>query len=447
MINFYFDDIQELRNCFDSQEIFESGMYRITTSPFANAFRRLKQYYSGPNDGKSIIEFHGNTYDINLYGPNDKIDSSYIIPIGLNQSPNEWIGSYMDKKYENFKNLFDKLSDKSIEDLRSKKAFVMFDTSLEGYHIDHIFDYFYESATYRYISPSQVIYITGNSNIEERLEDWKSKNLGKTPIHVIPYSHFEFDISERRRNLEENQGYRLPSYLDQLNYKKENINNIKVYNFLNKKPREHRAWMYHTLKTWNLTEHGLISMNPIDTNEINIDFNIKSKKDIDYLNEDLPTYAYGVSNEIEKFSHYMYNFNEQSTLDSWFSIISETHFEDRQGTIFLSEKTFKPIACNHPFIILGNKHSLKKLRKLGYKTFHDLIDETYDELDSINRIDAIADIIRHFISRENKLEWFEWMEQKLKYNSMNLRFNALYNPPHGFHYVRNLLLDSNRIYV
>jgi len=60
-------------------------------------------------------------------------------------------------------------------------------------------------------------------------------------------------------------------------------------------------------------------------------------------------------------------------------------------TFYLTEKTLKPIAMGHPFIVLSTKHFLKNLRKLGFKTFGDFIDESYDECDNIaDRVEIIS---------------------------------------------------------
>ena len=45
---------------------------------------------------------------------------------------------------------------------------------------------------------------------------------------------------------------------------------------------------------------------------------------------------------------------------------------------FITEKTFRPIACGHPFIVLGNNNILKTLHDLGFETFGSLWDESYD---------------------------------------------------------------------
>lgn len=64
---------------------------------------------------------------------------------------------------------------------------------------------------------------------------------------------------------------------------------------------------------------------------------------------------------------------------SYISIVSETEVDS--GTLFFSEKTFKPIVAGHPFISMNGKHSLKHLQNLGYKTFSKWWDESYDEID------------------------------------------------------------------
>jgi hypothetical protein len=75
--------------------------------------------------------------------------------------------------------------------------------------------------------------------------------------------------------------------------------------------------------------------------------------------------------------------------NSYFSVVSETCFFDGVGRFF-SEKTFKPIVYQHPFILLAPARSLEFLKKLGYQTFHPFIDETYDTIeDDMDRMNAV----------------------------------------------------------
>ena len=71
--------------------------------------------------------------------------------------------------------------------------------------------------------------------------------------------------------------------------------------------------------------------------------------------------------------------NTEFFTDAYFNFVVETHFDN--NTCFLTEKTFKPILNLQPFIIAGNPGSLQLLKDLGYKTFEDVIRETYDDED------------------------------------------------------------------
>lgn len=48
--------------------------------------------------------------------------------------------------------------------------------------------------------------------------------------------------------------------------------------------------------------------------------------------------------------------------------------------IFITEKTFKPIAMQHPFIVYGNRGTLAVLKSWGFETFDNLWDESYDQV-------------------------------------------------------------------
>jgi hypothetical protein len=74
----------------------------------------------------------------------------------------------------------------------------------------------------------------------------------------------------------------------------------------------------------------------------------------------------------------------------------------------------------------GNKHSLKYLRDLGYRTFNGFIDETYDGLDTWDRYDAIVKEIFKIknMTQSQRLEWFMSMKDLLDYNFEVLKDNT-----------------------
>jgi hypothetical protein len=84
--------------------------------------------------------------------------------------------------------------------------------------------------------------------------------------------------------------------------------------------------------------------------------------------------------------------NINAHLDTFINIVTETLTDD--NIIFITEKTYKPIYVCQPFIIVGNAHSLKKLKELGYKTFDKWWDESYDEeMDFICRLKSIIKLL------------------------------------------------------
>jgi len=64
--------------------------------------------------------------------------------------------------------------------------------------------------------------------------------------------------------------------------------------------------------------------------------------------------------------------------DTNFSIVTDTRFVE-PDTLFLTEKIYKPMVYLHPFVYLGSCGALRHIQKLGFKTFHSIIDESYDE--------------------------------------------------------------------
>lgn len=107
--------------------------------------------------------------------------------------------------------------------------------------------------------------------------------------------------------------------------------------------------------------------------------------------------------------------------ESYFSLVTETfYFEYDRGNyhgksindenaIFFSEKVFKPIIMKHPFILVSRPNSLAYLRKIGYKTFHPFIDESYDSItDEKKRMEAIVAEVKR-LSNYTENQWLEWL--------------------------------------
>jgi len=80
-----------------------------------------------------------------------------------------------------------------------------------------------------------------------------------------------------------------------------------------------------------------------------------------------------------------------------YSLVSETN--DNNTDVFMTEKIWKPIIAQHPFVVHGNYLYLQKLREMGFKTFANYFDESYDlEADKGKRIGKIVNTCRDLLS-------------------------------------------------
>jgi hypothetical protein len=94
-----------------------------------------------------------------------------------------------------------------------------------------------------------------------------------------------------------------------------------------------------------------------------------------------------------------YNVNEISR--SWIHVVNESRFTMPMANI--SEKTIKPIIARCPFIVASGPFSLRLLQGLGFKTFSDFWDESYDEEpDHSKRLEKILDLIDYLNSLKIK---------------------------------------------
>jgi hypothetical protein len=137
---------------------------------------------------------------------------------------------------------------------------------------------------------------------------------------------------------------------------------------------------------------------------------------LEALHQSLPLILYDHNNNERDDRFYIDRILPQVHLDTWVTVISEASVGDSELTLFLSEKAFKPIACSHPFIFMGNRGSLAKLREMGYKTFDGFIDETYDTLSTWERMQAVIDSIKEIHSIKDKVKWYNDMRPILEHN-------------------------------
>lgn len=99
-------------------------------------------------------------------------------------------------------------------------------------------------------------------------------------------------------------------------------------------------------------------------------------------------------------STHFQNLPRQTFLSAYLGIVTETFFVNKTNLIFFSEKVFNAIAHGQIFMYLGPTGSLKELRKFGYYTFDDIIDESYDLVeDDEQRVRQFVKSMQTFLNR------------------------------------------------
>jgi hypothetical protein len=160
--------------------------------------------------------------------------------------------------------------------------------------------------------------------------------------------------------------------------------------------RDHRV-----LFLYNVFKHGL-EQNHISAPRVcqyeRVDISIIAQKytnvyqDItDVLNAaDLPRLFAGEDQQ-EMHSYQLGNFTEAA--DSLVYVPTETVYFGRRAHI--TEKTFKAIALEMPFVLVAPAGSLTYLREYGFRTFAGVFDESYDlETDDIRRIEKVTKLLK-----------------------------------------------------
>ena len=98
-------------------------------------------------------------------------------------------------------------------------------------------------------------------------------------------------------------------------------------------------------------------------------------------------------------------------------VVTETVYHGRRH--HLTEKTFKPICQQIPFVLVSTTGSLEYLRSYGFKTFGDFWDESYDQIsDDRLRLLAIADVLKYLdnLGQKERQELYQQTVPILRHN-------------------------------
>ena len=176
------------------------------------------------------------------------------------------------------------------------------------------------------------------------------------------------------------------------------------YLYLNKQPRTHRKKLYDKLVAKNVLSNSLYTFINYDQPR-----RLPTEYELPWVDtSNYPQYGYDQDLYTKPYNH------------SSCSIVSETN--DNPNEVFMTEKIWKPIIAQQVFIVHGNYLYLQKLREMGFKTFNNYFDESYDlEVDAdkkINKLVALCD----------KLKSLDWQDLYLQSQALRQHnFNTFFD--------------------
>ena len=330
------------------------------------------------------------------------------------------------------------LSPEVLKAVESGNCTVLFTLLCEGY-FDNVTDvkWLSEFGTVNKLNPTNFIFSHSNYKFDETINKARADNI-TINFTYIPLNYFEYrpwflPFYHPYNEVVANES---KSKLTEFITDNRNKKVYKHFNILNRRPRQHRVVFFtEIMSTPELKSKSGISLG----NEGLLNSNERIIKELEYISytypEYIPNYEFAKTHDfttpvvldVDLGPNRAGEYTRELYRDYFCTLTSETLVGN--GTLFFSEKTFKPIYNLHPFIFLGNPFSLKKLKELGYKTFNRWWDESYDEeIDYLKRIKKISSVMKTVASwsEEECVQVTQDMEETLVHNFNNFFNNKRY---------------------
>lgn len=310
-------------------------------------------------------------------------------------------------------------------DIQSGKLILAISNTFEGF--TSIVDSIYLVAIELNLPEDNIVLFTGNRHILPTIKKVSSR-YNRKEIKCVWVRDAEFSIRVQANLL------KIPNRKYLKTYNKKFIN-------LNRRWRPHRPIFVGLLYIKNLIDSGYISLTEVEgfgwNNLWENIIALTKGSDIPLLLEKYKKEVTSLSNlyidktSLEKPCDRLEPNMEMYYNDTYFSVVSETFFyhnSEVENGMVLTEKTFKPMLYQHPFILIGLPHSLAALKELGYKTFSPFINEDYDnESDNNKRMLMIVNEVERLCNLDEfeLAKFIEGCMSICNYNRTHLQYVVL----------------------
>ena len=298
-----------------------------------------------------------------------------------------------------------------LDGVRDGNGWLIFDNTLEGHRIDgeELLIPLYISINRLRLPHDKIVFITNDLEAEDTHKELEIPDK----IKVIS---FMWNVHDVKRLVKHKFLRRKVNIKQELQYKEKHIKKIKPFLKVNRTNREERDLFMLFIEHEDLYKKFKISF-PQFTEEIyNLAFkkytSIKNIKGLiakmpfdidktDKTNHGNPGYAVGQFNADLPFQPMHYK-------NTFVSIVM-CAFPHTEKCCHLHSSTFNPIYSGHPIIQFGPYKSLERMRKLGFKTFGNWWDESYDdEPIAWKRLQMIMDLTLKLSKLTNE-KWIEML--------------------------------------
>lgn len=327
------------------------------------------------------------------------------------------------------KTVFDFISEKCKKELRENKNFyILFDYSSEGDIRPDVFQALHEGLEKNNIPTSKCIFVCASLNTLDIYKSFLDLNPQKEHISVGTYPWAVMAKGKELYNILNDDDFHFKGSKSSYD-KLENINfdSHRKHKFLllNRRLKPHRIILLSLLENHDLLKDNLVSydLDMLYCKDANRTFEESLVSDNTHRNtpyirnrEQIKDILKGYKSIKKKKKQIVdaENINsvwgfgferKQDYQDTYFSVVSETLFYET-GT-YLSEKVFKPLAHCHPFVLVSRPNSLQYLQNIGFKTFGDVWDESYDKIDDDeNRMTKIYQLVKSLSDKSDE-EWLD----------------------------------------
>jgi len=308
------------------------------------------------------------------------------------------------------------------ERLKEGTAYIVLSVDDESYcdreTMDTMHDYFDSKG----IPRTSVIYVTNSPTARQVIKTWYPDGNHIQMEHITKLRHANYRAPYPQAVTEYQPGAR-----------------EKLFLCFNRNFHKHRVWFYLAIFKRALLDKFYFSM-PMEhpggrgtflnfakyfinddhhnsQSKLLYALSIENPKDIvdcgGTLPKELDKGFYSMGLDVINSSQSVMPFYDNSLIH----VITETHCYG--DFVHVTEKTWKVINFLQPFIVLATRGHLAYLQSLGFKTFHDFWDESYDLIDDHNdRFLAVVELVSGIStwSEQQQLEFSHAVKHIVDYN-------------------------------